>query len=292
MSDPNTNFHAGHAGYWAVSQRNLLSRFRSFNRSLDAYRNFFAGEYSCCIHESLGKACYAQQLQIRDPPQQIGLDLSGSDTLYAKVGNSYDIRLTDVKEHDEVQCSFNNHTVVSNVFPLNHKEKKGKHYQLRIRHFSEENVGSYECTLKLHDKVSPFFLFHFFLNSKYVIAWSGVFLTGAIHEEIHGNSGSGTCDVLNMQLADQIRTFDGLRSHSTIQHAVLPPGNRREFAGFRVRRDGLRKYAYRLLVTFIATGQEVLHIPGLWKMNTKRILNTTTSNRSTFKSINSNQTTF
>ncbi|KAL6726680.1 hypothetical protein Aduo_008625 [Ancylostoma duodenale] len=123
-----------------------------FNRSLDAYRNFFAGEYSCCIHESLGKACYAQQLQIRDPPQQIGLDLSGSDTLYAKVGNSYDIRLTDVKEHDEVQCSFNNHTVVSNVFPLNHKEKKGKHYQLRIRHFSEENVGSYECTLKLHDK--------------------------------------------------------------------------------------------------------------------------------------------
>ncbi|EYC00437.1 hypothetical protein Y032_0115g469 [Ancylostoma ceylanicum] len=123
-----------------------------FNRSLDAYRNLFAGEYSCCIHESLGKACYAQQLQIGDPPQQIGLDLSEGNTLYAKVGNSYDIRLTNAKEHDEVQCKFNKEAVPGNVLALNHKEKKGKHYQLRIRHFSEENVGSYECTLRLGEK--------------------------------------------------------------------------------------------------------------------------------------------
>ncbi|RCN41761.1 hypothetical protein ANCCAN_12302 [Ancylostoma caninum] len=87
-----------------------------------------------------------------DPPQQIGLDLSGSDTLYAKIGNSYDIRLFNVKEHDEMQCSINNHTVLNNVFALNHKEKKGKHYHFRITHFSEENVGIYECTMKLHDK--------------------------------------------------------------------------------------------------------------------------------------------
>ncbi|EPB71412.1 hypothetical protein ANCCEY_09495 [Ancylostoma ceylanicum] len=87
-----------------------------------------------------------------NPPQQIGLDLSEGNTLYAKVGNSYDIRLTNAKEHDEVQCKFNKEAVPGNVLALNHKEKKGKHYQLRIRHFSEENVGSYECTLRLGEK--------------------------------------------------------------------------------------------------------------------------------------------
>ncbi|KHJ78390.1 hypothetical protein OESDEN_21989, partial [Oesophagostomum dentatum] len=76
-----------------------------------------------------------------------GLDLSSSDTLYAKIGNSYDIRLADIKDYDGVNCTSTNETIPANVAYLNHKDKKGKYYQMRIRHFSEDNVGVYECVL-------------------------------------------------------------------------------------------------------------------------------------------------
>ncbi|KAK6743454.1 hypothetical protein RB195_010609 [Necator americanus] len=123
-----------------------------FNTSLDAYRDLFAGEYTCCIQESLGKACYTQQLQIRDRPKQFGVDLSDADILYANTGNSYDIRLSSGSEHTEVLCLLNNQTILSNVLHLSHKNKKGKYYHIRIKHFSKENVGEYDCTLRRDGK--------------------------------------------------------------------------------------------------------------------------------------------
>ncbi|CAJ0598905.1 unnamed protein product [Cylicocyclus nassatus] len=123
-----------------------------FNRKLHAYRNLVVGEYSCCIHESLGKACYTQQLLIRDPPQHVGIDLSKAQKLHAKLGDSYDIRLSDTKDYDEVHCKFNNQTIPSNVQYFKSKDKRGKYYQIRIRHFMQENVGQYACLLKLKEK--------------------------------------------------------------------------------------------------------------------------------------------
>ncbi|VDO34116.1 unnamed protein product, partial [Haemonchus placei] len=125
-----------------------------FDKGSNAYRALFAGEYSCCIHESLGRACYTQRLLLRalDPPEEIGVDLTDSEVLYAKEGNSYNLRLAKSKLMEELRCNLNNHSTPENVIPLVTKRKTANHH-LKIEHISADNVGEYNCTLRLYKKV-------------------------------------------------------------------------------------------------------------------------------------------
>nr|CDJ87216.1 Hypothetical protein CBG06937 [Haemonchus contortus] len=122
-----------------------------FDKGSNAYRALFAGEYSCCIHESLGRACYTQRLLLRDPPEEIGVDLTESEVLYAKEGNTYNLRLAKSKLMEELRCDLNNHSTPENVIPLVAKRKTANHH-LKIEHVSADNVGEYNCTLRLYKK--------------------------------------------------------------------------------------------------------------------------------------------
>ncbi|VDP23788.1 unnamed protein product [Heligmosomoides polygyrus] len=87
-----------------------------------------------------------------DSPQLIGVDLSESERFLAKEGNSYDIRLARTKVLEELRCEFNNQSLPSNVISLATKKKSGDNHHLRIDHFSSDNVGQYNCSLRQYKK--------------------------------------------------------------------------------------------------------------------------------------------
>ncbi|WKY02594.1 hypothetical protein Q1695_016119 [Nippostrongylus brasiliensis] len=153
--DPTTK----HRHRWRFNGSSILPKYVHIRKghllfvgnNSNAYRGTFAGQYTCCVRESLGKACYKQQLLLRDPPRLIGVDLSDSDVLYAREGNTYDIRLARTKTLEELRCDFGNQTAPVNVSPLSGKTT-GNYHHLRIENLSEENVGEYNCTLRLFKK--------------------------------------------------------------------------------------------------------------------------------------------
>ncbi|KAK6036094.1 hypothetical protein COOONC_26401 [Cooperia oncophora] len=85
--------------------------------------------------------------QNRSSQKKIGVDLTRIGVLYAKEGNSYNLRLAKSKLMEELRCDFNNHTAPSNV-----AKRKTANHHLRIEHISADNVGEYNCTLRLYKK--------------------------------------------------------------------------------------------------------------------------------------------
>ncbi|PIO65218.1 hypothetical protein TELCIR_13125 [Teladorsagia circumcincta] len=90
-------------------------------------------------------------LTVADPPEEIGVDLTDSEVLYAKEGNTYDLRLAKSKLMEELRCDFNNRSAPSNVIYLVAKRKTANRH-LKIEHISADNVGEYNCTLRLYKK--------------------------------------------------------------------------------------------------------------------------------------------
>ncbi|VDL73896.1 unnamed protein product [Nippostrongylus brasiliensis] len=136
--DPTTK----HRHRWRFNGSSILPKYVHIRKghplfvgnNSNAYRGTFAGQYTCCVRESLGKACYKQQLLLRE-------------------GNTYDIRLARTKTLEELRCDFGNQTAPVNVSPLSGKTT-GNYHHLRIENLSEENVGEYNCTLRLFKKNS------------------------------------------------------------------------------------------------------------------------------------------
>ncbi|VDP23790.1 unnamed protein product [Heligmosomoides polygyrus] len=56
--------------FWSCTRNashfwNSAVHFFRFLRGSNTHRDALAGEYSCCVQDSLGKACYTQQLMLR-----------------------------------------------------------------------------------------------------------------------------------------------------------------------------------------------------------------------------------
>ncbi|CAB3403303.1 unnamed protein product [Caenorhabditis bovis] len=127
-------YHWRFNGSSILPERTQIHRNRFvFLRGANAIRNSLTGEYECCVRETLGNACYSRQLIVRDKSSTQNVDLSNIDRLEAEFGNTYYLRLADVKRVEGVKCTLNGRPYENFKYPfIATNSKKSVAYHVKI----------------------------------------------------------------------------------------------------------------------------------------------------------------
>ncbi|CAI2348478.1 unnamed protein product [Caenorhabditis sp. 36 PRJEB53466] len=117
----------------------------------NAIRNQLEGEYECCVRETLGNACYSRMIVVQNRTDNHNIDMSNSTLLLAEEGNTYYIRMHDVKRVEGVKCTLDGVNVENFKYPfLGRHTKKSVPYHLKIENL--ERGGEVKCDLRLQKK--------------------------------------------------------------------------------------------------------------------------------------------
>ncbi|CAI5446154.1 unnamed protein product [Caenorhabditis angaria] len=150
----------------------------TFLSGSNAIRNRLAGEYECCIRETLGNACYSRNLIVQNKTSIINANLIGLDDLKVEEGSTYYLKLLDVKRIENVKCTQDGENMDNFKYPLLGKNsKKSIGYHLKIENI--EKTGLVNCEIRVQNKqiVEKSFLIRFFDDVPSFVSIQGNFFS-------------------------------------------------------------------------------------------------------------------
>ncbi|CAA80144.2 uncharacterized protein CELE_ZK512.1 [Caenorhabditis elegans] len=144
--------------HWRFNGSSILPERTQIHRNqfvflagANAIRNQLPGEYECCVRETLGNACYSRMIVVQNRTDNHNIDMTNSTLLLADEGNTYYIRMHDVKRVEGVKCTLDGVNVDNFKYPfLGRQTKKTVPYHLKIENI--ERGGEVNCDLRLHKK--------------------------------------------------------------------------------------------------------------------------------------------